>query len=112
MLDDTPDREPVGQAINAIISALDIVAEMAIDPDHYDEVAARRIPRSGPSRDHAEWLLSQLIKRKAGTSPSTPSSGGCNEAGDRHHVASAAKASAGMAGILSCNGQSARSRQR
>ena len=36
----SPDREPVGQAVNAIISALDVIAKMALDQKDYAEVAA------------------------------------------------------------------------
>jgi hypothetical protein len=35
----TPDREPVGQAVNSIITALDVIACMALARDTYDEVA-------------------------------------------------------------------------
>jgi hypothetical protein len=35
----TPNREPVEQAVNSIISALDIIACMALTRDTYDEVA-------------------------------------------------------------------------
>jgi hypothetical protein len=36
------DREPVGQAVNSIIQALDIIACMALVNDTYDEVAAEK----------------------------------------------------------------------
>lgn len=36
----TPEREPIGQAVNSIIRALDRICEMANDPATYDEVAA------------------------------------------------------------------------
>ena len=62
-MDMTPDREPVGQAINAIISALDIVAKMAIDPDHYDEVAAEE-SALWTIKNHAEWLLSYIKEKQ------------------------------------------------
>jgi hypothetical protein len=36
----TPDREPVGQAINSIIDALDAIACMTLVESTYEEVAA------------------------------------------------------------------------
>jgi hypothetical protein len=56
------DREPVGQALNYIIRALDVVVELANDPATYDEVAGEEV---------ALWrikcrieLLTSLVKEK------------------------------------------------
>jgi hypothetical protein len=37
------DREPVSHAIASIIDALDVIAEMALQAENYDEVAAQKI---------------------------------------------------------------------
>ena len=36
----TPDREPVGQALNCIIFVMDMIIKMAKKPKNYEEVAA------------------------------------------------------------------------
>ena len=37
------DREPVSHAITSIIDALDCIAEMALQAENYDEIAAEEI---------------------------------------------------------------------
>ena len=59
----TPDREPVGQAVNSILMALDIIAGMALKADTYDEVAAEEIAL-GQIISRAELILSFLDTRK------------------------------------------------
>ena len=51
------DREPVGQAINSIINALDVIACMALMNETYDEVAAEQA--------NLQWVIdrTELILR-------------------------------------------------
>ena len=44
-----PDREPVGQAINSIIDALDAIACMTLVESTYEEVAAEK--------KNLEWII-------------------------------------------------------
>ena len=61
------EREPVAQAINAIIKSLEIIARMATDPATSVDVAAEEIPL-WTVRNHAEWILSYIkTKRDAET---------------------------------------------
>ena len=55
----TPDREPVGQAVNSIISALDIIAQMAQRAKTYDEVAAEKAAL-WQIINNTLWILSYL----------------------------------------------------
>jgi hypothetical protein len=57
------DREPVGQAVNAIISALDIVAKMTLDENTYDEVAAEEAAL-WTAKNQIEWILSYIREKK------------------------------------------------
>jgi hypothetical protein len=57
------DREPVGQTVNAIISALDIVAKMALDENTYDEVAAEEAAL-WTAKNQIEWILSYIREKK------------------------------------------------
>lgn len=50
-------REPVGQALNYVLDVLDITAEMALEPEHYDEVAAEEV-RLGQIISRAQLVLS------------------------------------------------------
>jgi uncharacterized protein YfkK (UPF0435 family) len=59
----TPDREPVGQGVNYILSALDIIANMALDPEQYDEVAAEEIAL-GQIISRAQLILSFIDARR------------------------------------------------
>lgn len=56
-------REPVAQAINYIISALDIIAGMALKAETYDEVAAEEIGL-GRVISRTELILSFLDTHK------------------------------------------------
>jgi hypothetical protein len=57
------DREPVGQAVNAIIMAMSEIARMAHNPETYDEVAAEE-RALWTIKNQAEWLLSYLRERQ------------------------------------------------
>ena len=59
-----PEREPVAQALNAVIGALDVVASMALDPQDYDEVAAEKIA-IGQVITRAQLILSLVEARDA-----------------------------------------------
>ena len=59
-----PEREPVAQALNAVIGALDVVASMALDPQDYDEVAAEKIS-IGQVITRAQLILSLVEARDA-----------------------------------------------
>ena len=52
-------REPVSQALNYIIRAFNVVAEIAADPNTYDEVAAEEAAL-WTVKNNAEWLLSYI----------------------------------------------------
>jgi hypothetical protein len=57
-------REPVGQAVNSIIAALDEIAAMALRPETYDEVAAEE--RSlGAISSRAQLILSFIDARRS-----------------------------------------------
>jgi hypothetical protein len=61
------DREPVAQAVNAIISSLEIIARMAKDPATSGEVAAEEAAL-WTVKNHAEWICSYIkTKRDAET---------------------------------------------
>ena len=53
------DREPVSHAIASIIDALDVIAEMALQAENYDEVAAQEIGL-GQIISRAQLVLSFL----------------------------------------------------
>jgi hypothetical protein len=53
------DREPVGQALNYVLSTLKTVAEMALEEESYAEVAAEEI-RIGQILNMAQLILSFL----------------------------------------------------
>jgi hypothetical protein len=57
------DREPVGQAVNAIISALHIVARMSLDENTYDEVAAEE-SALWTAKNQIEWILSYIKEKQ------------------------------------------------
>lgn len=57
------DREPVAQGLNYILSALDIIAAMALDPNKYDEIAAEEITL-GRIISRAQLILSFIETRK------------------------------------------------
>jgi hypothetical protein len=57
------DREPVGQAINYIISVLEIIIEMANDPATYDEVAAEEVAL-WRAKCRIELLASEIRRKK------------------------------------------------
>lgn len=57
------DRESVAQCLNYILSALDIVASMALKPEDYDEVAAEQI-RLGQIISRAQLILSFIETQK------------------------------------------------
>ena len=59
----TPDREPVGQGINYILAALDIIAKMALREDQFDEVAAEEAAL-WTVKNHVEWILSYIKTRQ------------------------------------------------
>ena len=59
----TPDREPVGQAVNAIIQTLDVIACMALTPKDYDEVAVEEESIKFIKR-RAELILRLIKSRK------------------------------------------------
>jgi hypothetical protein len=57
-------REPVAQAVNSIIAALDEIAAMALRPETYDEVAAEE--RSlGAISSRAQLILSFIDARRS-----------------------------------------------
>jgi hypothetical protein len=53
------DREPVGQALNSIISELSDTAWLALDPLTYDEVAAEE-GTIWYIKNQCEWILSYI----------------------------------------------------
>jgi hypothetical protein len=57
------DREPVGQAVNAIISALEIIAKMTLDETTYDEVAADEAAL-WTAKNQIEWILSYIREKQ------------------------------------------------
>jgi hypothetical protein len=57
------DREPVGQAVNAIISALEAIIEMVNDPSTFDEVAAEEVAL-WRVKCRAELLCSRIRKKQ------------------------------------------------
>jgi hypothetical protein len=59
----TPDREPVGQAVNYILSALDIIAAMALKPADYDEVAAEE-KKLAQIKSRVDLILSFIDARR------------------------------------------------
>lgn len=59
-----PDKEPVAQGLNYILSALDVIAEMALDPEDYHEVAAEEV-RLSQIISRAQLILSFIDARKA-----------------------------------------------
>ena len=59
----THKREPVGQALNAIISILDELAAMALRPETYDEVAAEE-RALGAVSSRAQLILSFIDARR------------------------------------------------
>jgi hypothetical protein len=60
-------REPVSQAVNSIIDALEIVARMAKAPETRDEVFAEE-GALWTVKNHVEWILS-YIKEKQEAAP-------------------------------------------
>jgi hypothetical protein len=58
-----PNREPVGQAVNAIISALEIIAKMTLDENTYDEVAADEAAL-WTAKNQIEWILSYIREKQ------------------------------------------------
>lgn len=60
-----PDDERVAEGLDHILTALDIIAGMAIDPDKYDEVAAEQV-RLGQVISRAQLILSFIDARKPG----------------------------------------------
>jgi hypothetical protein len=64
----TPDREPVGQGINYILDALDIIAKMALREDQFDEVAAEEAAL-WTVKNHVEWILSYIKTRQDAEPP-------------------------------------------
>ena len=52
-----PEKEPVAQGLNYILSALDIIAGMALQPETTDEVAAEEV-RLGQIISRVELILS------------------------------------------------------
>jgi hypothetical protein len=56
-------REPVGQAINSIISALEIIIGMMNDPATYDEVAAEEV-EIWRAKCRIELLASEIRRKK------------------------------------------------
>jgi hypothetical protein len=59
----THKREPVGQAVNAIICILDELAAMALRPETYDEVAAEE-RALGAVSSRAQLILSFIDARR------------------------------------------------
>jgi len=59
----TPDREPVEQAVDAIIDSLDIIVRMAVTPAKYDEVAKEE-EALWAIKGRAEWLLSYIKEKQ------------------------------------------------
>ena len=57
------EREPVAQAVNAIISSLEIIARMAKDPATSVEVAAEEAAL-WTVKNHAEWILSYIKEKR------------------------------------------------
>jgi len=57
------DREPIGQAINSIISVLDIIVRMAVTPNTYDDVVAEE-EALWVIKGRAEWLLSYIAEKQ------------------------------------------------
>ena len=57
------DREPIGQAVNSIISVLDVIVRMAVTPPTYDEVAAEE-EALWVIKGRAEWLLSYIAEKQ------------------------------------------------
>jgi hypothetical protein len=53
------EREPVGQALNSIISELNTTARLAADPLTYDEVAAEE-GALWYIKNQCEWILSHI----------------------------------------------------
>jgi hypothetical protein len=54
-----PEIEPVGQAVNAILGALDVIAAMAKTEKRYDEVAAEKAAL-WQIINNTLWILSYL----------------------------------------------------
>jgi hypothetical protein len=53
------DREPVSQAVNSIIDALEIIARLAKDPENRDEVFVEE-GALWTVKNHVEWILSYI----------------------------------------------------
>ena len=53
------DREPVSQAVNSMIYALEIIARMAQDPKTRDEVFAEE-GALWTVKNHIEWICSYI----------------------------------------------------
>jgi hypothetical protein len=63
----TPEREPVAQGLNYILSALDIICGMAVKPETADEVAAEKV-RLGQILSRVQLLLSFIDPPKKSVS--------------------------------------------
>ena len=60
------DREPLGQALNSVISELNATARLAADPATYNEVAAEE-GTLWYIKNQCEWLLSYIkVKEETG----------------------------------------------
>ena len=60
------DREPLGQALNSVISQLNFAARLAADPATYGEVAAEE-GTLWYIKNQVEWLLSYIkLKEETG----------------------------------------------
>jgi hypothetical protein len=57
------ERESIGQALNYVLSVLDIVAGLALKPEDYDEVAAEQV-RLGQIISRAQLILSFIDTRR------------------------------------------------
>jgi hypothetical protein len=56
------DREPVSEAVASIIDALNVIAEMALNPETYEEVAAQEVGL-GQIISRAQLVLSFIDAR-------------------------------------------------
>jgi hypothetical protein len=63
MTDREPDDESVAQGINYILSALDIIAAMALKPEGYDEIVVEEI-RLGQIISRTQLILSFIEARR------------------------------------------------
>jgi hypothetical protein len=59
----TPEREPVGQAVNSIRARLNDIAGMVVHPETYDEVLAEEAALWA-IRNDVGWILMYIEKKQ------------------------------------------------